>query len=267
MVTMIVDFFRQLCRRRPQLSAFGRTDSGRVRPHNEDSLGLLSDRQLYLVADGMGGHNAGEVASQAAIEFLATFLSLRKVRAMRGKPETIVHTLISAFRQANDHIIALAEADPAKEGMGCTLIAAFLDDRELYTCHVGDVRAYLLANGTIRQLTEDHSYAAEYERKRLAGEPGLAPGPPARNIVTRVMGFPFLQDPETHHLPLPAGARIVLCSDGLWSMVPDPEILALVAAAASAEEACDQLVARANAAGGRDNITAIVISSGELPRR
>lgn len=259
---MIIEFFRQLFRRRLPLSAFGRTDTGRVRPHNEDSLGLLNDRRLFLVADGMGGHNAGEVASQAAIEFLATFLTAKKIRAMGGKPEAIRHTLISAFRQANERIMTMAAEDPAQAGMGCTLIAALLDDRQLYTCHVGDVRAYLIAAGTIRQITEDHSLAAEYERKRVAGDPDLPPFPPARNIVTRVMGFPFAQDPETHELAVTAGARILLCSDGLWSMVPDPEILALVTAATGAEEACDRLVARANEAGGRDNITAIVITVG-----
>lgn len=256
MISFLVNLFRP----RLKVTAFGRTDTGKVRGHNEDCLGMLNDRQLFLVADGMGGHNAGEIASQAAIEFLATFLAPRTIRQMRGQAETIRHTLISSFRRANERIIAMAEEDPSRQGMGSTLIAALIDGRELHTCHVGDVRAYLLAEGSIRQLTDDHSYIAEWQRKKLAGEPGLPAAPPARNIVTRVMGFPFHQDPEYHVFPLAAGCRVLLCSDGLWSMLPDSELLAIVSGADSAEEACDQLVAEANKAGGKDNITAIVIA-------
>ncbi len=254
------DFIRKLFRPRLKVSAFGRTDTGKVRAHNEDSFGLLSERHLFLVADGMGGHNAGEVASQAAIEFLSTFLTGKKIRAMHGQAEELRHTLISSFRHANEHIMAMAKEDESRQGMGSTLIAALVDGWELHTCHVGDVRAYRIADGAISQLTTDHSYFAEYERKKLAGETGLPPWPPARNIVTRVMGFPFQQDPEYHHFPVAAGTRILLCTDGLWSMLSDAELLEIVTPGRAPEEACDLLVERANEAGGRDNITAIVVA-------
>ena len=144
----------------------------------------------------------------------------------------------------------MAGDNSALLGMGCTLVACLVDDQTAYICHVGDVRAYLDDGSIIRQLTTDHSLSAS-----LAGE-GTGVG---RNIITRCIGFPFSEDPEFHRVELSSGNKVLLCSDGLWGMINDDQIHWILDSAASPEEACDNLVRQANDAGGRDNITALVL--------
>lgn len=235
-------------------ACFGRTDTGMVRKNNEDTFAILLERNLFLVADGMGGHRAGEVASRVAVESLSTFFPEEKIREIRGNPMAIQHALLAGFHLVNDRVMAMGAEDAALRGMGCTLVACLLDAGSAYFCHVGDVRAYIARGGGLRQITTDHSLQAELAAKRPHDTSGLA-----RNIITRGIGFAFPEDPEFHRAPVRPGDRILLCSDGLWGMVADEEIERILRHAADPEEACDTLVARANAAGGRDNITALVI--------
>ncbi|MEW6593246.1 MAG: protein phosphatase 2C domain-containing protein [Thermodesulfobacteriota bacterium] len=234
-------------------TAFGRTDTGRVRDHNEDSFAILADRGLYLVADGMGGHNAGEVASRLAIEALIEYLAPARIRQMRGHDEETRHSMIAGLHAANRVVMEAAEREPACRGMGCTLVAAFLDDSTLHTCHVGDARCYVMDSAAFTQITTDHT-GMTYQ------PPGASEQPRSRPVVTMAIGFAFQQDPEYHRLVLQPHQRVLLCSDGLWSMVAHAELHAILRGAASPEEACATLVERANIAGGRDNITAVVIA-------
>ena len=240
----IVDWLRRLGRRPGPISVSGRTDSGRVRANNEDCFAVFAERGLFLVADGMGGHLAGEVASRAAVESLAAYFSKARLRAMRGNPPEIQHAMLRGLHHANAEVMRLAAADAGQRGMGCTLVAALIDAGTLHTCHVGDVRCYLADAQGLERLTSDHS---------LGDEGG------ARHVVTRALGFPFPEDPEYHARRLRPGQRILLCSDGLWSMVDDLCLGRILQEAGEPAAACDRLIEAANAAGGQDNITALVI--------
>lgn len=235
-----------------RITSFGRTDTGRRRRHNEDSFAILQDRSLFIVADGMGGHRAGEVASRMAIEAVINQHSPEQIAAQAGHPESIRRHLIESFQIANQEVFDEGIKKDGLEGMGTTLITLLIDDDQAHICHVGDVRCYVYHQGKLRQITTDHSLAAERAER---GEDSPVP----RNIVTRGIGLQLPTEPDCTVFPLVPGARILLCSDGLWGMLSDPEIAAILGAADSPETACDLLVNAANSAGGRDNITTVII--------
>lgn len=237
------------------LAFSGRTDTGRVRSHNEDSFAALRNRRIFIVADGMGGHNAGEVASRLAIESLLDFLDEERIREARGNDEAVREMLLSGFHHANEAVMAKAATGDEFRGMGCTMVACLLDQDRLHTCHVGDARCYLAEGHTLRQLTTDHTAVAPVPGH---GEPG-AEKKKMRHVVTRAMGFPFPEEPEYHKNILRPGARVLLCSDGLWNMVDATRIEQMLLNATGPENACELLVDAANEEGGRDNITALVI--------
>ncbi len=240
-------------RRPPEIRFGGRTDTGRCRAANEDSFAVLPRLRLMMVADGMGGHKAGEVASRRAVEMMIEFVSAQALKKVKGSREGIKHLLINSLCRVNDRIMAMAAGNEDLSGMGTTFIAALIDSGSLYTCHVGDVRAYIAGTNGLRQITNDHSYAAEFKRRGTDTE---QIAPPARNIVSRAVGFPFREDPECHCLTLSPRERVLICSDGLWSMVNDEEIAAIINRAADPEAACAACIKAANRGGGKDNITA-----------
>jgi len=254
---MILSWLRNLFRRDIiPVASFGRTDTGRVRANNEDSFAILPDRNIFMVADGMGGHNAGEVASRVAIETLIDYFSKSTLQSMRGNREQIHHFLVSGLRHANEEVLRLAAMDDAKKGMGCTLVVAFVDGGTMHTCHVGDARGYLVGSNRLDQITTDHTLLATTESaETVSGERRKI----SRHVVTRAIGFPFHEDPEYHAVNLAAPGKILLCSDGLWSMVGDARLYEIMQEAESPEEATDIMVREANAAGGKDNITALVV--------
>ena len=238
------------------VASFGRTDTGRVRAKNEDSFAILADRNIFLVADGMGGHNSGEVASRVAIETLVSYFSKSALHSMRGNREHIHHFMVKGLWKANNEVMRLAAANKSNRGMGCTLVAAFLDDSTLHTCHVGDARCYWSDGELLKQITTDHTLLAKTEAQDpTTGEVRKI----SRHVVTRAIGFPFQEDPEYHTVDLPAQAKVLLCSDGLWSMVDDPRLNVIMHEIDSPEEATDIMVREANEAGGKDNITALVV--------
>ncbi|MBI5557750.1 MAG: serine/threonine-protein phosphatase [Deltaproteobacteria bacterium] len=252
MLRFLKKFFRT-----PQAShaCFGRTDTGMVRKNNEDNFAILVERNLYVVADGMGGHQAGEIASRVATEYLVNFFSAEKIREIQGNPAAIQHGLIASFYKTNEKVMGMAEENSGLHGMGCTLVACLIDGDAAFICHVGDVRAYLDDGYILKQLTTDHSLVVD---QQTLGVNGANQGV-GRNIITRGIGFPFAEDPEFHRVSLSPGNKILLCSDGLWGMVSDEEMHGVMESAASPEEACDNLVRQANQAGGKDNITAVVV--------
>ncbi|VAW38571.1 Protein serine/threonine phosphatase PrpC, regulation of stationary phase [hydrothermal vent metagenome] len=242
--------------RQPEIQFSGRTDTGRRRAANEDSFAVLPRLSLMMVADGIGGHKAGEVASRRAVEIMIDLLSPSALREVRGNREGIKHLLISSLCRVNDRIMAMAADNEDLSGMGTTFIVALIDNGSLYTCHVGDVRAYIAGQNGLRQVTNDHSYAAEFKRRETEATEQIAP--PARNIVSRAVGFPFREDPECHCLPLSPRERITICSDGLWSMVSDEKMAAIISQAVNPDTACAEYIRAANENGGKDNITAVV---------
>ena len=223
-----------------------RTDTGRQRNANEDSFFVRAP--IFAVADGMGGAQAGEVASRAAADAFDVDLP-------SGPPERVLRETILA---ANRRIHELAREDPSRAGMGTTLTAAIVDaeGEEVAIGHVGDSRAYRLRAGRLEQLTRDHSLVEEMRRKgQLTDE--QAEDHPQRSIITRALGPEPDVEPDVHTVPAAPGDVFLICSDGLTTMLGEAQIAKLLAGAASMEAAVRALVDEANRAGGRDNITAL----------
>jgi PPM family protein phosphatase len=229
-----------------RLSSFAGTDVGRARSGNEDSY--FCGRTVFAVA-------GGEVASATAVEPLAA-LDGREL----AKPAEAAEALAAAIREANAAIIDRAAGDPGLWGMGTTVTAAALaGDRHLQLAHVGDSRAYLLRDGSLEQLTTDHTVVGELVRRgRLT--PDQAAIHPERSILTRAVGLdPTLQVDAPDPLELHPGDQILLCSDGLTEAVPDPTITQLLSADTDGDTTCRSLIDAANQAGGPDNITVILL--------
>ncbi|MEN8142249.1 MAG: protein phosphatase 2C domain-containing protein [Thermodesulfobacteriota bacterium] len=236
----------------------GKTDIGRVRTNNEDCFSVLEGKDIFIVADGMGGHKAGEIASRTAVEIMRRHYSRKVVDGMRGNKEETRHTMISSFELANKTIIDLASEDDDLEGMGCTMVMVFFDNNILHTCHVGDARCYRAGVNGLTQITNDHTTLMEMQR--AASQEKAPPDPKqSRHVVTRVIGYPFPEPPEYHNIKLNEGDRILLCSDGLWSMLDDEKIYNTVIDSESPSALVEKLVDLANAAGGNDNITALTV--------
>jgi len=253
---MMFGFFKKICKSKHRtISFYGRTDTGMVRDHNEDSFCSLRNRRLFVVADGMGGHNAGEVASRLAIESLLEFLSEEKIREIRGNDEEIHQSMLAAFSHANQAVMAKAASDETMQGMGCTMVACLLDENRLHTCHVGDARCYLAEKGSLKQITTDHTTMTYIHKTDANNKDIQVP----RHVVTRAIGFHSHEGPEYHKNILRPGNRVLLCSDGLWNMVDHTRIEQILLNSSTPEKASETLVTAANEQGGRDNITALVI--------
>jgi serine/threonine protein phosphatase PrpC len=223
----------------------GATDQGQVRDSNED--GYVVDRrlQLFAIADGMGGHRAGEVASATALEALRA-----SVASGTGLGDAITSANAAVFSKATD--------DESLAGMGTTLTALVPDGDRVLVGHVGDSRAYLLRDGELRQLTTDHSLVQEFIREgRLTEEQAAVH--PQRSIITRALGVEPDVEVDVYPVPLRAGDRILLCSDGLSTMLRSDDIAGLLRRESDPTRAANLLVDAANAAGGEDNITTIVV--------
>jgi PPM family protein phosphatase len=229
----------------------GRTDVGRQRSANEDSL--VVSPPLFAVADGMGGAKAGEVASAVAVE---------AVEGARESSEPAEAQLASIVREANRRIYDLAVADESRRGMGTTLTLAKLHGDEVSLAHVGDSRAYRLRAGELEQLTRDHSLVAELERSGQI-TPEAAEHHPQRSIITRALGPEPDVEVDTYTLTGREGDLFLICSDGLTSMISDDEVGSILRSAGSLDEAADELVRAANQSGGKDNITVILFRLGE----
>jgi serine/threonine protein phosphatase PrpC len=223
-----------------------RTDVGRQRSANEDSF--VASPPFFAVADGMGGANAGEVASRLAAEAFGTGA---------GEDAPPERQLERIAREANRRIYELAARDAARRGMGTTLTAAMVSDSEVSIGHVGDSRAYRLRDGELEQLTKDHSLVAELERSGQIS-PEAAENHPQRSIITRALGPEPDVEVDTYTVKGRAGDVYLLCSDGLTSMISDEEVASILRGAGALEEAADALVRAANQSGGKDNITVVL---------
>jgi len=242
-----------------------RSDVGLKRTHNEDRY--LADPALgiYVVCDGMGGGNAGEVASTLAVETVHAHLQAvrpnddRMATRSDANLSPSTHRLATAIRAANEVIHEASWTNPSYAGMGTTIVAAYLSKNLLSIAHVGDSRLYLIRNGQIDVLTADHSWVAEQVRQGLMTE-DEAERSSKRNIVTRALGIERVVDVELGEMPIRHGDRFLLCSDGLTRGVRPPEILCAVDTASDAEQSSDRLLAMANDAGGDDNTTVLLLS-------
>jgi serine/threonine protein phosphatase PrpC len=233
-----------------------RTDVGKVREHNEDRAFADPELGLFVVADGVGGHQGGEVASNLATEMIVS--SLKGALSDEERPGETDRLIWTAIRTAHEMIWARAGEDPTLSGMSTTVVLALCRPDRLHIAHVGDSRAYLIHGDAMRQLTEDHSVAAEMIRAgRLT--PSAARRHRARHLITRCLGSPDSAEPELLSLPWSRGSYLLLCSDGLTDMVHDEEIKEVVlSGGAQVQASCERLVDIANTHGGADNITVVL---------
>jgi serine/threonine protein phosphatase PrpC len=247
------------------IQAFAATDTGPVRKNNEDSCAVENDLQVYVVADGMGGHSAGEVASRLAVEALVSFLrrshedpdvtwpyGLDRELSFHG------NRLRTAINLANRRIFRAAEGHDDYTGMGTTVVCALIAGTRLIVGHVGDSRLYVLNGTSLKQLTQDDTWAAAV----LSGQNGdstLLTQHPMRHVLTNVLGARERTDAHVGEYELTGGELLLLCSDGLYGAVADDALLAIMRNGASPQQIADRLVQAALDAGTRDNVTALVV--------
>lgn len=243
------------------------TDVGRKRNHNEDAFRLVPEEQLFLVADGMGGHNAGEVASTMAVDIVSQFFQETRQDPpvtwpyKQNRDETYdAETLAIAVQYANLRIFESSRENAERRGMGTTFVGALVRGNAAWVAHVGDSRGYVVrSTGPIEPLTCDHSLLEEYRRTRPDMTDDQLKKFPYKNVITRALGMKSDVAVEMHRHEMHHGDVIVLCCDGLTGMVPDAGIADLVRAAPNLQDACARLVRAANEAGGVDNITVVLV--------
>jgi protein phosphatase len=247
-----------------RIEVAGETNVGRKRNHNEDNLAILSEHGLYVVADGMGGHASGEVASKMAVETLRDFFAATAADPERTWPYKMDRSkgyeenrLITAIKLANLRIFEAAQNDAKKRGMGTTIVAIFAAGEGVHVAHVGDSRVYRIRDGRIEQLTEDHSLLNDYIKMRRLSDEEIA-NFPHKNVIVRALGMKESVKVDTRfEVPQP-GDVLLLCSDGLSGPVGDREMLDIVTSAPDLASATTALIERANENGGPDNITCVL---------
>ena len=242
----------------------GVTHVGMKRNHNEDSLLLLPDERLFVVADGMGGHASGEIASRMAVEEMGEFFQMTsrdqdatwpyKMDKSRSYDE---NRLATGIKLANVRIFEKAGAEQKLKGMGTTIVSVFFNGNFVYVAHVGDSRVYYFRNGVLKQITEDHSLLNDYlKAKKLTPEEIEAF--PHKNVIVRALGMKDTVQVDVSRLDPLEGDIFLLCSDGLSGMVPDPQIQETLQRTRDLQLACGQLIDLANANGGNDNVTCVL---------
>jgi serine/threonine protein phosphatase PrpC len=234
-----------------RIRAAGESDVGRVRRSNEDAFGFDLDRGLFVVCDGVGGSHAGEVASRTAVDtILGRF---RNAASFNGGSE-----LHRAIQAANRSIYNAAECEPAYDGMCSTIVSAHFDGQRMWIAHVGDSRAYLLRGQSLHRLTEDHSALSQFlrEGRRKAGREELQH---LDSILTQALGTSDFVIPEVVTVEVKLGDCFLLASDGITKSLSNSEMLSMMIASSSPEQACHQLIIAANHAGGHDNATCIIV--------
>lgn len=244
----------------------GSTHIGMKRTHNEDNFFLLAEENLYVVADGMGGHASGEVASQIAVETMANFFidTARDREITWPFKEDKVQTydenrLVTGIKLANRRVFETAQSDARYRGMGTTIVSMLCGSTGAFVGHVGDSRGYLIRDDRISQVTEDHSLLNDYLKVHQLS-PEEIEHFPHKNVIVRALGMKDQVDVDVHRLSPRTGDIYLLCSDGLSNMLSDAEILqAVTDSRRDLEKSCQALIEQANQNGGQDNITAILI--------
>ena len=247
------------------VKAFGLTHVGRQRQHNEDAFLVEDDALLFLVADGMGGHAAGEIASRIAVDSISEFILHTKEddgtwpHAYDEHYKRSTNRLMAAVRMANTRVLEAMRKDARLRGMGTTVVACMADDTTVSVAHVGDSRAYMIRDGQLSRITNDHSWVFEQVQAGMLTE-AEAEKHPLRNVITRALGGALQVTPDASEVESKPGDVFLLCSDGLTGMVPESEILKIVTANDSdLEKACRELIDAANERGGLDNVTAVLV--------
>ncbi len=248
-----------------RLEVSGQTHVGMKRNHNEDNLLMLPEERVFVVADGMGGHSSGEIASKIAVDEVGEFFRMTsqdqditwpyKMDKQRNYDE---NRLAVAVKLANQRIFEKASANSKFKGMGTTIVTVyFAKDNEVVIGHVGDSRVYFFRDGQLRQLTEDHSLLNDYlKAKKLT--PEEIENFPHKNVIVRALGMKDNVVVDVNRVEPKPGDVFLLCSDGLSGMVTDEQIQNVLQNTKDLDKACAQLIDSANANGGNDNVTAVL---------
>jgi PPM family protein phosphatase len=242
----------------------GQTDVGRKRAHNEDNFAIFGEFGLYLVADGMGGHASGEVASQLAIDTMREFFATTqddpdktwpyKMDRTRGYEE---NRLVTGIKLSNLRIFETARHNPAQRGMGTTIVSLLVTQQGVYLAHVGDSRVYRLRDNLLEQLTEDHSLLNDYKKMKHLTEEEIA-NFPHKNVIVRALGMKETVKVDTRFEEPRLGDIMCLCSDGLAGPVSDEDIRTILMTSNDLKVASQRLIDRANENGGPDNVTCVL---------
>ncbi len=231
---------------------------GLVRDKNEDCYSVLPDLKggykAFVIADGMGGHNAGELASRMTVDYISKRLADTDMAGLESMPAWLEKTI----NDTNEHIYRTSSKPGDNLGMGTTLTLLVMNSDTIYIGHVGDSRVYLIRREEIRSLTTDHSFAGELERQGAISKIEAA-AHPGRNVITRAIGVIPDVKADTYTYSVETGDILLMCTDGLTSVIPENEIKKVVSHENSAESACKKLIQMANQCGGEDNITVVEV--------
>jgi serine/threonine protein phosphatase PrpC len=243
-----------------RVRATGLSDVGQSRAHNEDSFNIDLEHGFFLVADGMGGHGNGEVASSLTVEAVSEFLrnSEADVASPLGSAPSISRTLRSAIEAGHDRVVEAVAEDQGLAGMGTTVVGLALGRESVSVAHVGDSRAYLLRDGTLHLVTEDHTWVNEQVRAGYLSQ-DQARSHPLKSVVTRAIGGEHCVDVDVQEIEVKSGDLFLLCSDGLTTMLSDAEIRTHLLESGDLDDCCAALVQHANDRGGVDNITVVLL--------
>jgi serine/threonine protein phosphatase PrpC len=242
-----------------------KTDVGMKRNHNEDYFSLIEDEQLFIVADGMGGHASGEVASKLAAETVGEFYQRTKDEDATWPYKVdrslsyIENRLVCGIKLANFRIYESANRDIRYKGMGTTIVAAMIKGDKIYLAHVGDSRCYRIRGPKIEQLTRDHSLLEDYKEAKPDMTEEEQRNFPHKNVITRALGMRDTVQVDVKPHQILDGDYYVMCSDGLSGMVEDEQIRDIIQKSKTLERVVEELVDHANRAGGTDNITTLVL--------
>ncbi len=238
------------------------TDVGKAREINEDSYYVDEEVGLFIVADGMGGHQAGEVASEVAVKTISS--TIKEAISQNPKGNQVPKVIEKAIAKANEEIYTRSIGNPDLNGMGTTIVLALCQKNKVYIAHVGDSRAYMIQNNTIKQLTQDHSAVANLiKRGEITARQARIH--PQRHIITRALGTSEDVEIDISSYPWQKGEYFILCSDGLTDMLEDEEIKDVVSShEGSSYDKCRELINLANERGGQDNVTVILVFKDKL---
>jgi protein phosphatase len=252
-------------------SGVGASDPGPIRRGNEDAFACVNELGLFVVADGMGGHNAGEVASKLAVEAIVGFIRRTAESDEFSWPYGIdpamsldANRLKTAIHLANRRVFREAEAHDDYSGMGTTVVSALIAGHKLVVAHVGDSRLYLRTNGSLKRLTKDDSWAATILAQELGDKAAVAKHP-MRNVLTNVLGAREQTEVHVAEVELSGGELLLLCSDGLHSVVEDDDIAKHLGSFDDLDAAARGLIAAALDAGTRDNVTVVLTACAATP--
>ncbi|MCR4669075.1 MAG: Stp1/IreP family PP2C-type Ser/Thr phosphatase [Clostridia bacterium] len=233
-----------------------KTDKGKRRNNNEDAFFVLRNDGVFIVADGVGGNNSGEIASRTAVNEVAQFVEDRSPKELRGK--ALREYFIKAVRGANFRVYDMAQRYIENSGMATTMVIAYIEGSRLLVCNVGDSRAYVYGGGVLRQITEDHTYVNALVKAGVISK-DQAMKHEDKNMITKAIGAENDVEPDIFELELMDGDCVLLCTDGLYGEVKEEDIAGIFAKGGSMTDTCAELVDAANDGGGSDNITVICI--------